>query len=204
MRISPPPLSRADTLAAIRTVLDEHGISQFVVCAHSYGTVVAAHMLHDPELLERVTGWLFVAPIPFLLHLPAVAYNFIYRHPRTASEWLLWYFASRDPDIARALGRHFFWSENILWRDDLQGKRVGVVLGGRDQIVDSAEVRRYLTGENEPAECWVSDVSWKGSLQVLWHPLLDHSQVFDNATLRTPMLNVLNTFIQRAQDPSHH
>ncbi|PPR06116.1 hypothetical protein CVT24_004216 [Panaeolus cyanescens] len=35
------------------------------------------------------------------------------------SAWQLWYFASRDPDVARTLFRSFFWSEGGLWRDDL-------------------------------------------------------------------------------------
>ncbi|KAI0244982.1 hypothetical protein BJV78DRAFT_1287169 [Lactifluus subvellereus] len=36
---------------------------------------------------------LLIDPIPFLLHYPTVAYNFVYRQPRRANEWQLWYFA---------------------------------------------------------------------------------------------------------------
>lgn len=180
-------------LSALAGVLDHHAIDKFVVCGHSYGTVIAAHIMRSPSLSERVTAWLLVDPIPFLLHLPAVAYNFVYRAPRTANEWQLWYFASRDPDVARALARHFFWAECVLWREDIAGRRVGVVLSGRDQIVDAREVHEYLTGKEEnDAARWTSD---NGLLDVLWYPDLDHSQVFDALQDRQPMVEMLARFI---------
>ena len=176
MRISPPPLSRPALLNAILSLLDAHSFPRVVVAGHSYGTVVAAHMLRSPALRARISAWLLVDPIPFLLHRPAVAYNFVYRPPRAANEWQLWYFASRDPDIARALARHFFWSENILWKEDLDGLRVAVVLSERDQIVDVKEVREYLTSEESGEERF----RWKeGDLEVLYYRNLDHAQVFD-------------------------
>ncbi|KAI0748753.1 Alpha/Beta hydrolase protein, partial [Daedaleopsis nitida] len=192
MRISPPPPSRPTMLAAIAALLNAHSISRVVVVSHSYGTVIAAHMLRDPDLSERVIAWLFVDPIPFLLHLPAVAYNFVYRQPRAANEWQLWYFASRDPDIARALARHFFWSENILWKEDLAGKDVAVVLSGLDQIVDAKEVWQYLTDEDTPVPRWKN-----GQLKVLYYPNLDHAQVFDSKKCRRPLVDVLRDFSAR-------
>ncbi|KAI8982942.1 Alpha/Beta hydrolase protein [Trametes punicea] len=196
MRISRPPLSRAEMLEALLELLDAHEIERVVVVAHSYGTVVAAHMLRDPQMCPRVSAWLLVDPVPFLLHLPSVAYNFVYRPPRTANEWQLWYFASRDPDIARALARHFFWSENILWKEDLAGKDVAVVLCGKDQIVDAAEVRRYLTGEGD------SEIKfrWKNDgLEVLYYPDLDHSMVFDTKERRRPMVDIIQGFQARTR-----
>ncbi|KAI9065071.1 hypothetical protein FKP32DRAFT_1610897 [Trametes sanguinea] len=183
-------------LEALLELLDAHGIERVVVAAHSYGTVIAAHMLRDPQLCPRVSAWLLVDPVPFLLHLPSVAYNFVYRAPRTANEWQLWYFASRDPDIARALARHFFWAENILWKEDLVGKQVAVVLCGKDQIVDAAEVRRYLTGEDD------ADIKFKwkkDGLEVLYYPALDHSQVFDTKELRRPMVDIIQGFSSRTR-----
>jgi len=124
---------------------------------------------------DLIAATLLIDPIPFLLHYPAVAYNFVYRQPRHANEWQLWYFASREPDTARALSRHFFWFECILFREDVlgatsgggrgststsaagkQGKKrpmpVTVSLSGRDQIVDARAVRAYLTGSKDPEE----------------------------------------------------
>ncbi|EKM52202.1 uncharacterized protein PHACADRAFT_148672 [Phanerochaete carnosa HHB-10118-sp] len=192
MRISPPPLPRPAMLNAIKLVLAFHNINSFVVCGHSYGTVVSTHIMRSPEISKRVTAWLLVDPIPFLLHQPAVAYNFVYRPPKTANEWQLWYFASRDPDIARTLARHFFWAENILWREDIVGRRVGVVLSGRDQVVNAGEVRRYLTQGADPEFCWVSEDSM---LEVLWYPNLDHSKVFDTHRDRKPMVEMMGRFV---------
>ncbi len=198
MRISPEPLTREEMLEAVRVILDYHSVQTFVVAGHSYGSVTAAHVMRSETLSPRVAGWLFVDPIPFLLHLPAVAYNFVYRTPKTANEWQLWYFASRDPDIARSLGRHFFWAENILWREDLAGRKVGVVLSGRDQIVDAAEVRKYLTGEEEVQFRWKSEDE---KLEVLWYPDLDHSKVFDTTKLRRPMVDILHEFVKIEERP---
>ncbi|KIP01939.1 hypothetical protein PHLGIDRAFT_79868 [Phlebiopsis gigantea 11061_1 CR5-6] len=198
MRISPPPLARPAMLDGLALLLSHHGLDRFVVCGHSYGTVVAAHVMRCPALAARATGWLLVDPIPFLLHLPAVAHNFVYRAPRGAHEWQLWYFASRDADIARALARHFFWAESTLWREDLAGRRVAVALGARDQIVDAPEVRAYLTGgagggrPRGDVEAWTGD---GGRLQVLWYPALDHAMVFDTARARRPMVEILARFV---------
>ncbi|EGN95777.1 hypothetical protein SERLA73DRAFT_95386, partial [Serpula lacrymans var. lacrymans S7.3] len=145
-RITSPPSSRSTTCSSISHILDSLKLERVVVVSHSYGTVVTAHMFHSEPLSSRIAATLFVDPIPFLLHLPNVAYNFVYRYPRTANEWQLWFFASRDPDISRALSRHFFWTENVLWKEDMKDRSVGVVLSGGDQIVDAEEVRKYLTG----------------------------------------------------------
>ncbi len=197
MRISKPPLSRTEMLEALTELLDAHDIPRVVVAAHSYGTVIAAHMLRDPQLSKRVSSYVLIDPIPFLLHLPAVAHNFVYRQPRTANEWQLWYFASRDPDVARALARHFFWAENILWKEDLEGHDVAVVLSGRDQIVDAKEVWQYLTGEQIDAVRF----RWeKDRLRVLYYPELDHAQVFDTKERRRPFVQIALEFTARKKN----
>lgn len=183
-------------LVALDELLAAHSITRVVVAAHSYGTIVAAHMLRDPTLRARVSAWLLVDPIPFLLHLPAVAYNFVYRAPRAANEWQLWYFASRDPDVARTLARHFFWAENILWKEDLEGEVVAVVLSGMDQIVDAPEVREYLTGDAEPRFKWKRD-----GLEVLYYADIDHAQVFDTQRRRRPLIEILHDFAQIGAEP---
>ena len=194
MRISNPPLSRTAMLEALTELLDAHDIPRVVVAAHSYGTVIAAHMLRDPTLTQRVSAYILIDPIPFLLHLPAVAYNFVYRQPRTANEWQLWYFASRDPDVARALARHFFWAENILWKEDLEDRDVAVVLSGRDQIVDAKEVWQYLTGE----EFDQVHFKWeKDRLKVLYYADIDHAQVFDTKERRQPFVEIAQEFATR-------
>jgi pimeloyl-ACP methyl ester carboxylesterase len=137
---------------------------------------------------DLIAATLLIDPIPFLLHYPAVAYNFVYRQPWHANEWQLWYFASREPDTARALSRHFFWFECILFREDVlgatsgggrgsasaagkQGKKrpmpVTVSLSGRDQIVDARAVRAYLTGSKDPEEEGQANPAGKGRAGLL-------------------------------------
>lgn len=191
MHMTGPPLPRQDTCLAISRILTSLNINRFVVASHSYGTVITTHIFHDPHLSSLVAGTLLVDPIPFLLHLPNVAYNFVYRKPRTANEWELWYFASRDADISRALSRHFFWTENVLWKEELEGKKVGVVLSGEDQIVNAEEVRKYLTGQEEMTQRWEKD-----DLEVLFYPGLDHAMVFDTKERRKPLLAILHRFVR--------
>ncbi|KAJ6606169.1 hypothetical protein DFH09DRAFT_1017115 [Mycena vulgaris] len=216
-RITSPMPPRWTTLAAINTILEDLHIPQVVLAAHSYGTFLAAHILSpppdaeatgDPALVlnRKVTSLVLVDPIPFLLHLPTVAYNFLYRAPgaRRANEWQLWYFASRDADVARVLGRCFFWEEGCLWRADLRrfsagGRRVAVVLGGGDQIVPSAAVRAYLTGDEEEVGEWTRVgagaerwVNCTGALEVLWFPRLDHAMVFETKERRKLLMRALD------------
>ncbi|KAI0316339.1 hypothetical protein OF83DRAFT_1127462 [Amylostereum chailletii] len=194
MHMAAPPLPRDALCDAIERILDAHALPRVVVAAHSYGTIIAAHLYRSPRLSPRVASTLFIDPIPFLLHHPAVAYNFVYRAPRGAHEWQLWYFASRDADVARTLSRYFFWHENVLFKEDLAGKRVAVSLAERDQIVDAQEVRRYLTGEIEPSTRWVDG----GGLEVLFFEGLDHATVFEAKDTRRPLMDVLHRFVREA------
>lgn len=193
---------------SIARILAHHSLPPVTLISHSYGTIVTAHLLTSPKLAPRIANILFIDPIPFLLHHPAVAYNFVYRKPKRANEWQLWYFASRDPDIARALSRHFFWSENVLWKEDLQGKKVAVSLAGSDQIVDAKEVRRYLVGEAEnagngedngveEAEKSKEMTRWaKDDLEVLFYPGLDHATVFDTPQRRKGLTDIVHRFVE--------
>ena len=193
MRITSPPLSRHVFCSEVQRILSQQHIINFVLVGHSYGTALSTHILHDPLLRPRISSLLLVDPIPFLLHLPTVAYNFIYREPKTANEWQLWYFASRDMGIAHALARHFFWTEIILWKEELDGLRSAVVLAGQDSVLDAKEVWRYLTGKAQPTE--VTDEWTENEMTVLWYQGLDHSQVFLTKERREPMVKLLQRFV---------
>lgn len=208
-----PP--RRTTLEAINTILEDLDVEKVTLAAHSYGTFLAGHIVSPPPdaestgdpaltLNRKVASLVLIDPIPLLLHLPTVAHNFLYRSPgtRRANEWQLWYFASRDADVARMLCRCFFWEEGCIWREDLQrfsadgARRVSVVLGGGDQIVPSAAVREYLTSDEERAwvragggsERWVSQT---GQLEVLWFDGLDHATVFETKERRKMLMRAL-------------
>ncbi|KAJ7042025.1 hypothetical protein C8F04DRAFT_994318 [Mycena alexandri] len=217
-RITSSMPSRWNTLEAINNILSDLEIDKVTLAAHSYGTFLAAHIVSPPPdaestgdpaltLNHKVAALVLIDPIPLLLHLPTVAHNFLYRSPgtRRANEWQLWYFASRDADVARVLGRCFFWEEGCIWREDLQrfsaaegGRRVSVVLGGADQIVPSAEVRAYLTGDDAEVGEWARAgggserwASGSGQLQVLWFAGLDHAMVFETKERRKMLMRAL-------------
>ncbi len=187
------------------------------------------HVIDDDSYAgssDLIAAVLLIDPIPFLLDHPAIAHNFVYRKPRHANEWQLWFFASREPDTARALSRHFFWFECILFREDVlgatsvvgrgststAGKRVKmpitVSLSGRDQIVDARAVRAYLTGSRDHEEEGQASPSGKGraglppscweqdGLEVLYFPELDHATVVDTPRDRAELLGRLGRFVR--------
>lgn len=181
-------LARPDFIRHLKEILRHHHIDQFVLVGHSYGTVMATHVLHDSELSPRVEGVMLVDPVTLLLNLPDVAYNFTRRTPQTANEWQLWYLASMDPGIALVLGRHFFWRENIIFKEELvTGRQAAVCLSSRDLIVDTMAVARYLINDDDDDEaCKIleaakgSSVMTSSGVELLWVEL-DHAQVFDKS-----------------------
>lgn len=111
-----------------------------------------------------------------------------------ANEYRLDYFASKDIGIAHTISRTFFWSENIIWKADLRGRRVTVFLGGRDLIVNTEHVGRYLTDADATSVekgTWKSR-AWKGDgVDLVWSEDLDHAEIFDYKATRRQMLDVL-------------
>lgn len=209
MRITGSMPSEEQFIKQLTQILALHEIFQFVLVSHSYGSVLTTHILRS-SLAPRVASMVLIDPVTLLLHLGDVAYNFVYREPKTANQWQLWYFASRDIGVSHTLSRCFFWSANILWKEDLEGRKVAVVLSGEDQIVNTREVWRYLTTDQrdgEPTEIWRDPKVWmtptgihsmvsrtdsfKGCLTVLWYPDLDHAHIFDTPERRQATINII-------------
>ena len=171
-------------------------------------------MLASEYLAPRISKMLLIDPISFLLSSPDVAYNFTRRKPHSANEWQLYYFASTDPGVAYTLGRRFFWAECVLWREDLQGRDVTVLLSGKDLITDAKAVAEYLVGEtngddasrgkNDATDQWrgaglvrarYQGRRWRGKgMEVLWFDGADHAQVFDDAEGMEEMRRVLRIY----------
>lgn len=217
-RLTPAPLTPAELCAQVLHILAHHGWERCVLVSHSYGSVLSTHLLHHAQLAARIGPVLLVDPVCFLLHLPDVAYNFTVRVPRRANEYQLWYFASKDIGVSWTLARHFFWADNILWREDLvSGARkdwpTTVSLGGKDLIVDSEVVGRYLGGggggggtksdaDGDDEHEWKSR-AWTGRTdqpEVVWWPELDHAQVFDKKSTRRKLLNILMVYCAMKHD----
>lgn len=179
-RLTEAPLTKHEFLKQITTILNAHGWDKFVLVSHSYGTALTTHMLRSESLAHRVASVVLVDPVTLLLHLPDVAHNFTRRRPTKANEWQLWYFASMDPGVAHCLGRHFFWKDNIVWKEELLGvdrsssadmvgthnkgakplRKVAVCLAERDLIVDTKTVAQYLVADGDG---WMVPDSAEGS-----------------------------------------
>ncbi|KAL8924131.1 MAG: hypothetical protein Q9172_002840 [Xanthocarpia lactea] len=192
-RLTHAALDRDGMKAEILKIVLNHGWTKFVLVAHSYGSVIATHLLHDEQTSWMIDSVLLVDPVSILLHHPDVAFNFTCRQPVEANEHQLYYFASMDMGVAHTLSRRFFWQDNILWRRDLEGLRVTVVLAGRDLIVNTQAVGQYLSGDEDQAS-WKRR-EWKGTgLDIIWHNELDHAQVFDTKSDYSQLVEVVRQY----------
>lgn len=202
LRITHPILKKDEMCKEILGILKKHSWDKTLLISHSYGSVVSTHLLRTPEAASRIGPVILIDPVSFLLHLPDVAYNFTCRQPVRANEYQLWYFGSKDMGVAHTLSRRFFWSENILWKHDLTGRLVTVVLCGKDLIVDTEAVGRYLKGSSvtsKGSEAWKTE-PWKGAdLDILWFQGLDHAQVFDFQRHRDRLLKVTRAYCSRIE-----
>lgn len=119
------------------------------------------------------------------------------RVPQLPNEHRLDYFAAKDIGVAHTLSRTFFWSENIIWKEDWGNRPVTVVLSGRDLIVNTEHVGRYLT---EPDESSREKGTWKyrnwvgKGLDLVWFEELDHAEVFERKETRAKLLDVLQAY----------
>ncbi len=231
-RITHPALEKDVMVGEIQAIVKHHGWSRFILVSHSYGSIITTHLLKSVLTTPLIGPIVLIDPVSFLLHLPDVAYNFTARRPIRANEHQLWYFGSKDIGVAHSLARRFFWSENIVWKEDLERDKVDggrardvtVVLSGKDLIVDTEAVRRYLIATlsegpvanshasrtlngdekatvtktvREDTGAW-KDRPWTGSgLEVLWFEHLDHAQVFDSEKTRRPLIEAIRVYSAR-------
>lgn len=204
-RITRAMPSQEQLAGEILGILRHHGWEKVVLVTHSYGSVIATHLLRN-EVMSRICGpTLLIDPVSILLHFPDVAYNFTCRKPKRANEHQLYYFASMDMGVSHTLARHFFWNECILWREDMANRKITVVLSGRDLIVDAEAVGRYLTKENNlPVPTDWKHGPWRGEgLDIIWFEDLDHAQVFDTTTGYATLAKVVTDYSSKgAESPT--
>lgn len=197
LRITSPILSKDELCRQINAILEYHKWEKIMLVSHSYGSVTTTHLLHSSSPAKPKIGpILLIDPVTFLLHLPDVCYNFTARRPRRANERQLHYFACTDMMVSHTLARHFFWADNILWKEDLKDHAATVSLAGRDLIVDTELVGRYIAGVNLQSEDseWKSQ-TWQGmGIEVLWFPTCDHAQVFESNATRQKLVNAVNVY----------
>lgn len=82
----------------------------------------------------------------------------------------------------------------------MEGRRVTVSMAGKDLIVDTEAVGRYLAqnGDVKPVEEDWKSWQWKGKgLDLLWFDDLDHAQVFDSQYNCEVLCNVVRAYSMR-------
>jgi pimeloyl-ACP methyl ester carboxylesterase len=205
MRLTKPALHRDVMVAQINKILSHHGwTDKIVVAAHSYGTITAAHLLHSETMRGLIGPLVLIDPVTLSIHLGEIPYNFIYRKPRLASEHQLSYFACKDMGAAHAITRRFDWSENVLWKDELPGRRTTVLLSGKDIIVDTEGLGNYLAANllaTDPTmDEGYSALSWKNrewridGLNIFWYDELNHAEIFDTRKDIKPLIEVITSY----------
>lgn len=196
-RLTHPVLKKDVLCEEVHGIVKAHGWKNFVLVSHSYGTAISTHLLKYEPIMKMIAAVVLIDPITFLLHLPDVAYNFTHRKPVAANEHQLYYFASMDMGVSHALSRCFFWSENILWKDDLGDRPVTVSLAEKDLIVNTAAVRSYLESPGGDLISVDEKASSRSSVEVIWNENMDHAQVFDTAQRRRRLIEAIRRHCAR-------
>ncbi|PLW31184.1 hypothetical protein PCANC_23166 [Puccinia coronata f. sp. avenae] len=132
----------------VKEVFDDLGLHEtgVEILAHSNGTVVAGWIIKAfPKLVKRSC---LLDPICFALWEGHVCYNFLYSTPKTGLEKLLRFGMAEELGIAFYTRRRFNWPDAVLWPHQVPGfrdpKRFIVLLAGKDAIINSSRIRRYL------------------------------------------------------------
>jgi pimeloyl-ACP methyl ester carboxylesterase len=183
----------------IDLMLHRHKHETACIAGHSYGTVIAAYILkYRPRI---VASMVLLDPISILVSLPNVCMNFLYSQATYMKKYKLSYFqifvlaaftyiSAREIGIAETLCRHFWWYEILLLAEDLP-RNTTVVLSGKDHIVPSGKIRRYLTRWNEIQMKTQADPH---TIRVQVRPGLMHGGFITSMTEATKVASLILTY----------
>lgn len=167
MQLSSLVPSIEQTVATLTALLDADGHPKACFLTHSLGSTAVSWMLHEPSAATRVAATVLLDPVTFLLCDPTVASSFIHREPESTIEFLVHFFVARELHIANALSRHFSWSHNIVFVEELpqMPDRVAntVFLASHDGIIPTAAVERYLEAKRVTGHRGVETVTFGGT-----------------------------------------
>ncbi|KAF8076473.1 hypothetical protein FPV67DRAFT_1406656 [Lyophyllum atratum] len=124
--------------------------------SHSNGSYTHAWMLKGhSELIARSC---FMDPVTFCSWEGDVCFNFLYRQPKTGMELMMHYFVATELGVSNLLQRHFSWASNTLWYEEIPNARdptkAFFLLGGKDTLINSERVKRYLTSHGIKQGIW--------------------------------------------------
>lgn len=119
-----------ESVHSLLSLLDQDKHAKVCLVAHSLGCSFVSWVLHHPIACTRVSATVLIDPVVFLLCDPTVATTVVYKEHANTLDFLMHFFVARELFIANALSRHFNWSHNILFVEDLSA-------------VDSKDVNAY-------------------------------------------------------------
>ncbi|KAH8652085.1 hypothetical protein BX600DRAFT_88130 [Xylariales sp. PMI_506] len=174
---------------AVRAILQQHRINDFVYVGHSYGTLMARPLLDNPVVAPMINSIVLCDPVSIMLHLPDVAYNIARRKASDAPQVQIEWGASLDPRVAHTLTRRLHWPENIIFRENLVGRgmRTTAVVASRDCVLNPDAVASYVyygkagkLSTSEVEELKRTQAGWTGrdELELIYFHDQDHGQSF--------------------------
>ncbi|KAJ7781160.1 hypothetical protein B0H16DRAFT_1497273 [Mycena metata] len=130
--------------------------STVTMLSHSNGSYLHAWCLKKyPQFISRSC---FVDPVTFCSWEGDSCYNFLYRPSYTGFDLVVNYFVATELGVANLLRRHFDWSSNALWFEEIPDARdpskAFFLLGGKDSIINAERVKKYLTSHGVRKGIW--------------------------------------------------
>ncbi|KAJ1558370.1 hypothetical protein HK096_001747 [Nowakowskiella sp. JEL0078] len=179
----------SDTLELFKTLLydpKEKVYSPATFVAHSLGTVAISWLLHPPPSVfippNLIASIMLIDPVSLLLFDPKVATNFLHKPPDCLLEFLMEYFVARELSIANALSRHFHWSWNNLFVEELasvglkmksiDAPKVIIALAELDHISPTSGIKDYVEHYNQRR-----NPETDGRIDLIWVPGFGHGQM---------------------------
>lgn len=129
--------SSTDYAQWVVEALRSHTVERCVALGHSFGSLPISWLIRQHP--SQVTRCVLVDPVCIFLNLPDVCVNFLYKRPRTLFGKMMRVFGAREFGIAKTLMRHFFWTDNVLFPEQIP-EGSSVVLMGNDRILPVKEI----------------------------------------------------------------
>jgi len=124
----------------VAEVLTQRKVERCVALGHSFGSLPIAWLVRQHP--SQVSRCILVDPVCIFLNLPDVCVNFLYKHPRTMFGKMMRLFGAREFGIAKTLMRHFFWTDNVLFPEQLPAGS-SVILMGNDRILPVKDIYTF-------------------------------------------------------------
>ncbi|CAF1372936.1 unnamed protein product, partial [Adineta ricciae] len=108
----------SETVDSIRLIFEHYKMKKAIFIGHSYGTACLSWIVQKcPQYISRL---IFLDPICFSLFEPYVIYNFVYRKPYKLGHLYMYYFVCRELGISYVISRHFWWTQNNLFLEQIR------------------------------------------------------------------------------------